>query len=65
MEVVMANHDRSLIPASIARDSGDQGLFLVVGAVIVMTLIGVYLAIGAPGLHMQVANAPMQVTSDR
>jgi hypothetical protein len=64
----MANDDRSLIPASTARDSDERGLYLVVGAIVVMSLIGVFLAIGAPGLHTQVANAPnapLEVVSDR
>jgi hypothetical protein len=61
----MANDDRSLIPASTARDSAERGLSLVVGAVVVIALIGAYLAIGAPGLHTQIAHAPMEVISDR
>ena len=47
-----ANDDRSLIPASIAR-------------YLVMTLIGVYWAIGTPGPHTQIAKAPLEVTSGR
>ena len=61
----MANDDRSLIPASTARDSGERGRYLVIGAVLVTALIGVYCAVGAPGLHTQVANAPLEVVSDR
>ena len=61
----MANEDRSLIHASTARDPDERRLYLVVGASVVMTLIGVYWAIGTPGLHTQIAYAPMEVTSGR
>lgn len=61
----MGNDDRSLIPASHARESSERGLYLVVGAMIAVTLLGVYLAIGTPGLHTQVAHAPLEVISDR
>jgi len=61
----MGNDDRSLIPPSTARDSAERGLYLVVGAAVVMLVVGVYVAIGTPGLHTQIAHAPMEVMSDR
>lgn len=36
--------------------SGSRYVFL--GVLIVVGLVGLYVAIGAPGLHIQVANAP-------
>ena len=38
--------------------SGGGGLYLLVGALVVTTLVGAYFLLGAPGLHTNVARAP-------
>jgi hypothetical protein len=50
--------DERPIPVPTAQRGG--GLFLVVGAVAVAALIGVYVLIGTPGLYRPVASAPGQ-----
>lgn len=35
-----------------------EGLYVIVGALVVAGLVGAYVLMGTPGLHIQVANAP-------
>ena len=41
-----------------STSSGNGGLYLIVGMLVVSVLVGAYVLMGAPGLHSQVANAP-------
>lgn len=59
----MPNDDREMIPHSAARDSAERGGFLIVGAIAAIALIGAYIALGTPGLHTQVARAPVEASS--
>ena len=61
----MAHDDREMIPPSQARDSAERGGFLVIGAAAAIALIGAYIVLGTPGLHTQVANAPVEAASNR
>jgi hypothetical protein len=61
----MVNDDRQLIPASAARRSAERGGYLVIGAVAVIALVAAYAVIGAPGLHTQVAKAPVEAVPSR
>ena len=61
----MAINDRQLIPASATRDSAERRGYLAIGVVAVIAFIAAYVLIGTPGLHTQVAHAPIEVASDR
>jgi hypothetical protein len=61
----MAHDDRELIPRSAIRDSSERGLYLVIGAIAVIVLAGLYVAIGTPGLRTQIARAPVATEAGR
>ena len=61
----MAHDDRELIPRSDVRESSERGVYLMIGAIAVVILAGAYVAIGAPGLHTQVASAPLTTEQPR
>jgi hypothetical protein len=42
----------------VSSNSGNGGLYFIVGMLVVAVLVGAYVLIGTPGLHSQVANAP-------
>jgi hypothetical protein len=44
----------------IARQSGNGGLYFIVGALVVLVLVGGYVMLGTPGLDTQVAKGPAQ-----
>jgi hypothetical protein len=51
----MSDHDPN---RTTVVTSGNGGLYLVVGMLVVAVLVGGYVLMGTPGLHSQVANAP-------
>jgi hypothetical protein len=61
----MAHDDRELIPRSAIRESSERGRYLVIGAIAAIALAGLYVALGAPGLHTQIARAPVATEAGR
>jgi hypothetical protein len=59
----MAHDDREMIPHSQARDSAERGGYLIIGAAAAIALIGAYIVLGTPGLHTQVARAPVEASA--
>ena len=51
----MSDHDRS---SSVREPTGGGALYLMMGALVVAMLVGIYVLMGTPGLHNQIANAP-------
>jgi hypothetical protein len=51
----MSDHDPN---RTTVVTSGNGGLYLIVGMLVVAVLVGGYVLMGTPGLHSQVANAP-------
>ncbi len=44
----------------IARQPGNGGLYFIVGALVVLVLVGGYVMLGASGLNTQIAKGPAQ-----
>lgn len=42
----------------VTTSGSNGGLYFIVGMLVVAVLVGVYVLMGTPGLHTQVANAP-------
>ena len=61
----MARDDRELILRSAIRESNERGSYLFIGAILVIALASLYVAIGTPGLHSQIAKSPLEATSGR
>jgi len=53
----MTDYNDRPTSVTITRGSGG-GLHFIVGALVVVVLIGAYVMLGAPGLNTQVANGP-------
>ena len=53
----MSDHDPNRTTV-VTSNGGNGGLYFVVGMLLVAVLVGVYILIGTPGLHSQVASAP-------
>lgn len=54
--------DNEIRPTTVvAREPSGGGLYFIVGALVVLVLVGGYVMLGAPGLDTQVAKGPAQV----
>jgi hypothetical protein len=54
----MRDDPRTTIFDVTTAPSGEGGLYLLVGALVVSALVGAYFLFGAPGLHTDIAHAP-------
>ncbi|MBS0537919.1 MAG: hypothetical protein JSR47_04140 [Proteobacteria bacterium] len=51
--------DNEIRPTTVvAREPSGGGLYFIVGALVVLVLVGGYVMLGAPGLNTQVAKGP-------
>ena len=60
----MSDYNDRPTSVTVTRGSGG-GLYFIVGALLVLVLVGSYVMMGAPGLNTQVANGPAPVGEDR
>jgi hypothetical protein len=60
----MPDEKRRPVPVSASRKTEASRLYLAVGGMVVALLIGMYVAIGTPGLHTQIASAPVPASSE-
>ncbi|MBS0548189.1 MAG: hypothetical protein JSR24_10580 [Proteobacteria bacterium] len=57
--------DNEIRPTTVvAREPSGGGLYFIVGALVVLVLVGGYVMLGAPGLNTQVAKGPAPAKVD-
>jgi hypothetical protein len=57
----MPTEDRRPVPETIEKRSAQGRVYLGSGALVVAVLVGAYVVAGMPGLHTQVAKAPVTI----
>jgi len=56
----MSDLDRRPLPVVSRNPTAGSSLYVMVGALVVVVLVGGYVILGMPGLHTQVAHMPGQ-----
>jgi hypothetical protein len=58
-EDIMPTVSRRPASETASPKARENRLYLAIGGIVIALLIGVYVAIGTPGLHTQIASAPV------
>ncbi len=62
-EDIVPTASRRPVSETASPKARESRLYLAVGGIVIALLIGVYVAAGTPGLHTQIASAPVPVNT--